>query len=218
MELVWCPPGSFTMGSPKSEEGRGRDEQQHRVTLTQGFWMGKYEVTQRQWESVMRSNPSRVYGADNPVDGVSWDDCQLFVGRINASQKEKVALPTEAQWEYACRAGTEGAYAGRIERMAWYGGNSTEGTHPVGEKDPNAWGLFDMHGNVIEWCSDWYGDYEGDATDPAGPTVGEKRVTRGGAWCNKARFCRSSVRSWYMPSRGIPGLGFRIICLEKMGK
>ncbi|MDO4571257.1 MAG: formylglycine-generating enzyme family protein, partial [Planctomycetia bacterium] len=155
----WCPAGEFMMGSPSGEKGRYNDEKQHRVTLTQGFWMLETQVTQRMWQSVMGNNPSKWKGANLPVEQVSWNDCVKFCEKISELSGLKIQLPTEAQWEYACRAGTMGAYAGNLGSMAWYDSNSGGRTHEVKTKQPNAWGLYDMHGNVWEWCSDWYGEY-----------------------------------------------------------
>ena len=218
MEMVYVAPGSFTMGSPESEDGRFDDETQHRVTLTKGYWLGKYEVTQRQWESVMGENPSRFKGPDRPVENVSWDDCQRFIAKVDAEARRQFGggarLPTEAEWEHACRAGTTGPYggSGNLDDMGWYGGNSGNKTHPVGQKQANDWGFHDMHGNVWEWCNDWYASYGGDTTDPIGPASSDSRVLRGGSWRNLARVCRSAYRS-----RGLPGLrdsycGFRLCC------
>ncbi len=152
--------------------------------------MGKYEVTQEQWEAVMGSNPSRFKANRNPVEQVSWNACQEFVKKLTAVSKEKepFRLPTEAEWEYACRAGSAGKYCfGDAENLmtdyAWHVGNAANTVHPVGEKKPNAWGLYDMHGNVWEWCQDWYGAYaDGEQTDPAGPAAGLHRTLRGGSW------------------------------------
>jgi len=214
LDLVWCPAGNFMMGSPASETSRDNDETQHRVTLTKGFWMGSTEVTQRQWEAVMCSNPSKFKnaGANAPVEQVSWEECQTFVQRINARVTGGgFRLPTEAEWEYACRAGSTGPYAGNLDAMGWYGQNSGYTTHPVGQKQANAWGLYDMHGNVWEWCSDWWGDYPaGSVTDPAGPGSGSNRVIRGGCWINFARSCRSAFRSRDDPGYRFNSLGFRL--------
>ena len=215
MELVYCPPGEFMMGSPTSEEGRYDKETQHRVRLTKGFWLGKYPVTQRQWKSVMGSNPSYFKGDDLPVEMVSWDDCQEFTKKVNAALGCGARLPTEAEWEYACRAGTTGAYGGtgNLDEMGWFWNNSGETTHPVGQKKPNAWGLCDMHGNVCEWCADWDGDYSGDAVDPTGPASGESRVLRGGGWYFNARHCRSANRYGHDPGYRCNGrYGFRLCC------
>ena len=210
----WCPPGKFTMGSPANERGRFDDETQHQVALTRGFWMLETEVTQGMWESAMGNNPSEFKGAKLPVECVSWNGCQEFVEELN---KLKVApsgfnfsLPTEAQWEYACRAGTTTALnSGRnlslwdiacldLGELGWFGcqdeGKAT--TYAVGQKKPNAWGLYDMHGNVWEWCLDWYGGYpSGTVTDPTGAARGSYRVLRGGSWRSLARLCRSANRN-----------------------
>ena len=225
MTFCWCPAGSFLMGSSSSEDKRDSDETQHRVTLTRGFWMGKYEVTQRQWECVTGNKPSYFRGADRPVEKVSWDDCQEFVRKINAEGRLTVSLPTEAQWEYACRAGTTTPYNfgsslngdkancdGNNPYGATVRGRYRGATAPVGSYAPNAWGLCDMHGNVWEWCQDWYGSYTGDATDPTGSASGSRRVYRGGGWYNYAQNCRSAYRLWNEPGNRLNGLGFRLVC------
>jgi formylglycine-generating enzyme required for sulfatase activity len=200
MAMVWCPPGTFTMGSPETEEKRRKDETPHRVTLTEGFWMAKYEVTQKQWRSVMGTNPSRVEGRDEcPMAHLKWSDAQSFCKRA------KLSLPTEAEWEYACRAGTTGPYAGNLDDMGWYALNSGGGYHQVGMKAPNAWGLHDMHGNLCEWCQDGYDSewYEkSPATDPflaSGP-FGQK-VARGGSCDSHPASCRSAFRNPYRVER-----------------
>ena len=206
MRFRLCPPGTFTMG-----EGTGA----YRVTLTRTFWMGETPVTQKQWESVMGKNPSCFKGDDRPVEGVSWEDCQEFIQKVNAKLLDgQVRLPTEAEWEYACRAGTTTPYGGtgNLDEMGWYGGNSGGETHPVGQKKPNAWGLYDMHGNVWEWCADWFGDYpSGSVTDPTGPSSGETRVRRGGSWS------RSASRSG-KPSDSTPAdnQGVRVVLVPEM--
>ena len=204
MEMVWCPPGTFTMGS---DDGDLDERPPHPVTLTKGFWLGKTEVTQAQWKSVMGSNPSSKQGDDNlPVEKVSWLECDAFCKRAG------LQLPTEAQWEYACRAGSTGEYAGtgNLDDMGWYGDNSDGKTHPVGQKRPNAWGLYDMHGNVNEWCADWYGGYpDGSVTDPKGASSGSDRVYRGGDRLYGAGRCRSAHRDYYNPSGSDSLLGFR---------
>jgi len=218
MEMIYVFPSSFTMGSPSSEDGHDDDETQHRVTLTKGYWLGKYEVTQRQWESVMGANPSSFKGRDRPVEQVSWNDCQRFIAKVDAEARRQFGggarLPTEAEWEYACRAGTIGPYGGNgnLDDMGWYDGNSGNGTHPVGQKQANAWGFYDMHGNVWEWCSDWYGSYGGSATDPIGVAAGEFRVLRGGSWLSLARSCRSAHRDRIGPGRRDDNFGFRLCC------
>jgi formylglycine-generating enzyme required for sulfatase activity len=207
------------MGSPSSEEGRYDDEVQHRVTLTQGFWLSDHEVTQAEYQEVMRTNPSYFKGDPNrPVETVTWNDAVLYcdlltareraAGRITAQQAYR--LPTEAEWEYAARAGTTGARHGELDTIAWWSGNSGSGTHPVKKKAPNAWGLHDMLGNVREWCSDWYGDYPtGSVTDPTGPNWGSGRVFRGGSWYFGAGSARSADRFRDDPSLRSFSLGFR---------
>lgn len=201
------------------------------MTLTKGFWLGKYPVTQNQWQSVMGRNPSyfkqsmlsKIFpGAKTreieyelrPVELVSWNDCQEFIRKVNASLSCGACLPTEAEWEYACRAGTSGLYAGAgLDSMGWYSDNSGMKTHSVGRKSPNAWGFYDMHGNVWEWCDDWYGGYpSGSVTDPVGPASGIHRVLRGGCWSNLARFCRSANRFWDRPGYRRRFNGFRLCC------
>ena len=242
MKLVLIPAGTFTMGSPPSEEGFN-DERQHEVTLTQDYYLGAFEVTQAQYEKVMGINPSyfewyevverhpktgRVVNDDSsnhPVEMVSWEDAVEFCDKLSALPEEKRAgrvyrLPTEAEWEYACRAGSKTAYSfGESRRSlgdyAWFDDNSGDKTHPVGKKKPNAWGLYDMHGNVWEWCSDWYDDYpRGNATDPMGPRTDSFRVIRGGSWRIEAAHCRSANRGRYLPSHRYNYYGFRVTCVS----
>ena len=218
MEMIYVAPGSFTMGSSRWERGRDNDEMQHRVTLTKGFWLGKYEVTQRQWKSVMGNNPSHFKGDDLPVENVTWNDCQEFIRKVNASLNCEACLPTEAEWEYACRAGTTGPYAGgSLDSMGWYRNNSGGKTHPVGQKQPNLWGFYDMHGNVWEWCNDWYGAYpSGSVTDPTGSASGGNRgVLRGGRWDSEARGCRSANRLWNSLRSCYWLNGLRLCCSEE---
>ena len=234
MELVWIPAGSFQMGSPTLETNPNDDEYVderpvHTVELD-GFWMGKTEVTQEQYEAVMRKNPSESKGARNPVEKVSWNDAADFcrkltdkVGRASspASAGRTFRLPTEAEWEYACRAGSTTRFCfgdsdGDLGDYAWYN-NSDYGTHPVGEKKPNEWGLYDMHGNVCEWCADWCGHRYADessggpAKNPTGPSSGSDRVIRGGGWFYSARFCRSAHRDRFAPGDASDFLGFRAV-------
>jgi len=219
LRMIWIEPGTFTMGSPSDELGRKEEETQHEVTLTQGYWLGKYEVTQAQYEAVMGTNPSYWEGANLPVDSIIWDDAMEFCAKLTEIERGagrlpegyEYTLPTEAQWEYVCRAGTTTALnSGKnlsdeykcpeMDEVGWYYYNGTRKTHPVGQKLPNAWGLYDMHGNVSEWCLDWYGDYPTTAvTDPTGPVTGEDRVIRSGA-CDYAYHCRSAHRSNGAPS------------------
>jgi formylglycine-generating enzyme required for sulfatase activity len=220
LELVPIRAGEFTMGSPASENGRSDDEgPQTRVTITRAFWLGKTEVTQGQWEALMGSNPSNFTGADRPVEQVSWSDAMKFCRKL--TERERAAgrlpkgytytLPTEAQWEYACRAGTTGDYAGNLDDMGWYRSNSGSTTHPAGQKQPNAWGLYDMHGNVWEYCADWYGSYPGGSvTDPSGPSSWALRGARGGCWFADAGACRSAVRFMLFPDVRYREFGFRV--------
>ncbi len=210
MDMVWCPPGAFIMGSPENEEGRNPNEIEHRVTLTDGFWMSRTEVTQAQWTSVMGSNPSTVPGEDLPVTNVSWNDCQLFC------EKSGLKLSSEAQWEYACRAGTVGAFGGtgQLDEMGWYIDNSENAIHPVGQKKPNAWGLYDMHGNVSEWCEDNPLKYSRQSvTNPVLKGSGTKRVCRGGAFFAKATICRSAD-SLFADCETRGKIGFRPVCFD----
>jgi len=228
LELVWIAPGTFVMGSPASESGREVDETQHRVTLTTGFWMGRYEVTQRQWQQIMGTNPShfKATGPDAPVDQVGWNDCQEFLQKLNAQVPGGgFRLPTEAEWEYACRAGTTTVFhhgdrldssQANFDGRAAYGGGPSGGcrqtTLRVGQFAPNAFGLHDMHGNVWEWCADWYGAYPpDDVTNPQGPSSGNAHILRGGCWRRSAASCRSAARGQApLPNRDFD-LGFRLV-------
>lgn len=215
LEMVEIQAGVFLMGDEN-------EKPQHKVRITKPFYMGKYLVTQEQWEAVRHSNPSCFKGPKNPVEQVTWEECQVFLDKLNAKTGEhrsKFTLPTEAQWEYACRAGSTTRYCfGNDESgfgdYAWYKDNSREMTHPVGEKKPNVWGLYDMHGNVWEWCQDLYDDgyyVDSPTDDPAGPTAGSRRVMRGGAWSVEARECRSAGRNYFLPGFGCASLGFRVV-------
>ena len=217
--FVWIEPGTFVMGSPRGEPERYSDEVQHTVTLTQGFWLSDHEVTQAEYQAVMGSNPSRFRGDTLPVETVSWDDAVLYcqnltereraAGRITAQQAYR--LPTESEWEYAARAGTTGARHGELDAIAWYSGNSGGQTRPVKQKQPNAWGLHDMLGNVWEWCEDWYWAYPtGSVTDPTGPGSGSLRVRRGGSWIlDGGGVARSADRNGSVPGDRYSHLGFR---------
>jgi len=225
-KMVYIPPCTFLMGSPSSEKDRDGDETQHKVTLTKGFYLGETEVIQGQWRAVMGHNPARFQdcGDDCPVEQVSWEDCQEFIKRLNQKEgTDKYRLPTEAEWEYACRAGSTSAFAngditetgcGRepnLHKMGWYCGNADNKTHPVAKKDPNNWGLYDMHGNVWEWCQDWSGDYHsGHVTDPEGLSMRSRRVHRGGSWYLRAGACRSANRHSNSPGFRCRRLGFRL--------
>jgi formylglycine-generating enzyme required for sulfatase activity len=215
------PGGRFTMGDANG----GGDETPHPVTLTQPFEFGVYEVTQEQYEAVMGTNPSRYKGPQNPVDNVSWDEAVEFYRKLSAMPAEKKSgyvyrLPTEAEWEYACRAGTTTAYsfgdsASELDDYAWYKENSGKTTHSVGGKKPNAWGLYDMHGNVWELCQDWYGvsSFRGGwVIDPTGAASGSGRVYRGGGWRFISSFhCRSANRRRFTPGNRSSSLGFRVL-------
>ena len=227
MKFVWIPPGAFTMGSSKEEKGRQPfkpDETPHKVTLTKGFYMGVYTVTQEEWKTVMGNNPSHFKGEKNlPVERVSWDDCQEFIQNLREKDKRPYRLPTEAEWEYCCRAGTTTPFhfGETISTdQANYNGNYIYGdgkkgvyrkkTTPVGSFPANAWGLYDMHGNVWQWCQDWYGDYpQKDVVDPQGGEKGQFRVHRGGSWLYYP--CRSAYRGWNEPDyRGGIFCGLRV--------
>ena len=239
MKLVLIPKGTFLMGSPPSERG-SEDERQHKVTITKDYYLSAFEVTQAQYEKVMGKNPSHFQGdrvaerhpetgrvvrdvdsANHPVDSVSYDDAVEFCKKLSELPDEKKVgrvyrLPTEAEWEYACRAGSKtalsiGESAKFLGDYAWFDANCKKQTHPVGEKKPNTWGLYDMRGNVWEWCSDWYGEYpKGAVNNPIGPEQGSIRVFRGGSWFNLPAICRSAIRDGNTPSIRFDGLGFRV--------
>jgi sulfatase modifying factor 1 len=215
--MRWISPGTFTMGSPPGEAHRLDVESPHQVTLTRGFWLGDSACTQAMWQGVMGSNPAHFTGdPQRPVEQVSWEDVQLFMARFNGVVAGGgFGLPSEAQREFACRAGTTGPFAGpALDAIAWHKGNSGQQTHAVKQKTPNAWGLYDMHGNVWEWCADIYAPYPLAAvTDPTGPPSGSVRVFRGGSWHYEGWGCRSANRSWDKPEfRGFV-LGFRL-CVQ----
>ncbi len=220
MEMIWCPPGSFQMGSAGEEPGRSSDERLHHVTLSHGFFLAKTEVTQGQWLQLMKTNPSLFHWDGRlPVDRVSWNGASVFCRTLTELERETgtlpedwvYSLPTEAQWEYACRAGISAPFSGpALPELGWYIGNAWFHTHPVGLKQPNRWGFHDMHGNVYEWCQDWDGDYEnGDAVDPSGVRAFSDRVSRGGSWGINAGCCRSAYRFRGMPESRDFNLGFR---------
>ncbi len=210
IEFVRVPEGQFLMGEKV---------QSHKVTITKPFMLGRYPVTQIQWEAVMGINPSRFKGdGDLPVGRVPWDGAQNFIRRLNAMAGENAyRLPTEAEWEYACRAGTTTKYSfggdpANLGTYAWYGANASGVTHIVGQKLPNAWGLYDMHGNVWEWCNDWYGEYSSSsANDPEGPSEGSYRVLRGGGFYSDGSYCRSADRYYFYPDGSLYSSGFRVV-------
>ncbi len=212
MKFAWIPPGTFLMGGNAVE-----DNPQHRVTISKGFWMGIFPVTQAQWQAVMGYNPSHFPGPDRPVETVSWDDCQEFCQKLAELTVKPIRLPTEAEWEYACRAGTTSEYFSgngedALRKVGWYSPNNKEQTHLVGEtKVANAWGLFDVHGNVWEWCQDYYGQLTSDNTnDPFNLKNGDARVFRGGSWCSDAANCRAAFRNGHAPSRRFGNVGLRV--------
>ena len=231
MELVLIPAGEFMMGSPASEAKRQKDETQHRVRITKPFYMGKYEVTQAQHQAVMGANPSKFKGASNPVEMVSWNNATEFCRKLSQRTGQQVRLPTEAEWEYACRAGTttpfhygnslsstQANFNGRYPYGGAAKGDYRGKTMPVGSFQPNAWSLYDMHGNVWEWCADWYENYGGAATDPTGPANGGYRVLRGGGWNNNGYSCRSASRYWNDPSNRNLNYGFRVVVPPSPGR
>jgi formylglycine-generating enzyme required for sulfatase activity len=219
IKLALIASGKFMMGSPDGEKGRSADEgPQREVTITKPFYMGATEVTQAQYEAVMGKNPSSFKGPQNPVDSVSWEDAVDFCKKLSEKTGKKVRLPTEAEWEYACRAGTKTRFSFGDDDTglcdyAWYTANSESKTHSVGEKKPNAWGLYDMHGNVWEWCSDYGAHSYANAknVDPQGPASGSTRVLRGGRWRSTPRFCWSAFRFRYDPGVRSSYYGFRVV-------
>jgi formylglycine-generating enzyme required for sulfatase activity len=217
LEMVLIPAGTFMMGSPESEEDRYSNETQHKVTLTKPFYLGKFTITQEQWKLLMRKSPggwSLPKGDHLPITYLSWVDCQEFIKKLNASTKGGYRLPTEAEWEYACRAGTKTMYSFGDEitpNNANY--DDSDKGKPVtgGSYKPNAFGLYDMHGNVWEWCEEWFGDYPtGEVTDPQGPPIGESRILRGGSFDFSGSFARSAMRSNLKQGGRIQGGGFRL--------
>jgi formylglycine-generating enzyme required for sulfatase activity len=228
IKLVLIPNGTFMMGSPIEEEGRYDNEVQHKVTISRDYYLGATEVTQGQYEKVMGTNPSKfqkqvILNKDSsmyPVEKVSWEDAVSFCKRLSELPDEKTAgrvyrVPTEAEWEYACRAESEtsfhfGGSSKLSDDFAWFG-NSNKQTHPVGQKKPNAWGLYDMHGNVFEWCGDWFNEYpKGAVSDPTGPKEGVLRVFRGGSWQFGAASGRSATRFYTGPLGRGDWIGFRV--------
>ncbi|PPD23601.1 MAG: Sulphatase-modifying factor protein [Methylobacter sp.] len=221
----WIEPGTFLMGSPEHEPERNKDETQHTVTLSKGFWLADCTVTQALWQAAMGTNPSEFQGEGRPVDRVSWNDAQAFIDTLNGLKPAlKLCLPTEAQWEYACRAGiqTPFSFGEQIDSsLVNFDGNNPyingkrseyrKQTVAVKSLPPNAWGLYEMHGNVWEWCRDWHGGYPTESvTDPQGPEAGVNRVLRGGSWIFNGRHARSAYRSHYEPDYRYYDFGFRL--------
>jgi sulfatase modifying factor 1 len=223
MRFVWVSPGSFMMGSSREEKQRSDYECQHPVPLTKGFYMGVYTVTQEQWQAVMGNNPSLFKCATLPVEQVSWEDCQTFCAKMQAMEHKAFRLPFESEWEYCCRAGTttrfyfgdmiatdQANFNGQLDAHGRQG-VYREKTTPAGNFPANAWGLADMHGNVWQWCQDWYGDYPQFAVvDPQGPSTGDFRVLRGGSWSATPDLCRAASRTGSTPDHRSVIVGFRV--------
>ena len=221
-DFRWIEPGTFTMGSPKNEPGRYNHETQYEVTLTEGFWLAETTVTQALWKVVMGDDPSYFNGVSRPVEKVSWDDAQRFIAKMNGMNPElKMCLPSEAQWEYCCRAGTSTMfYFGgmndlNLERVnysgKWDNYDVKGGTKTVKSYAPNDWGLYEMHGNVWEWCQDWFGTYPAQPiVDPQGAETGSSCVLRGGSWLSYGGGCRSAYRNSNDPGARYRHFGFRL--------
>jgi formylglycine-generating enzyme required for sulfatase activity len=224
--LVKIPSGKFSMGTDQVHTAQGNwtndvERPVHEVTISKDFWMGRFPVTQRQWQEVMGDNPSyfRNAGPDAPVEQVNWNQVQAFLAKLNSSQSRwKVRLPTEAEWEYAARAGTKGETYGPLDQIAWYRANNSRTTHPVGQKLPNAFGLYDMLGNVWQWCEDWFGPYPSTpAVDPQGPADGERRITRGGCFYSDPVHERASRRNRDLVEHSSRSIGFRVVAIPAKG-
>jgi formylglycine-generating enzyme required for sulfatase activity len=223
VELVLIPAGSFRMGGDKKlEQAEDHETPRHIVKISKTFYMGKYEVTQSQWSEIMNNNPSEFKDDIRPVERVSWNDVQEFIQKLNNKEETiKYSLPTEAEWEYAARADTESTYcfSGDIQilsQYAWYRKNSAGKTHPIGQLKPNAWGLYDVHGNVHEWCQDWFDrNYysQSPSNSPLGPSSGLAKVSRGGDWGSEDWYCRCASRSLSSPNRRSNRLGFRLVSM-----
>ena len=229
IKMNWVAAGRFQMGSPASEAGRSTDEgPQTEVTISRGFWLGTHTVTQEEWRAVaadgsgLNAEPGYFRGDRLPVEQVSWNDCEQWLRELNTLEEARLPhgfqyrFPTEAEWEFVCRAGTSTRFHSgngeeQLDEFAWCSGNSRSQTHVVGEKKPNAWGFHDMHGNVWEWCADWYGPFPGGSvTDPRGALFGTNRVFRGGSWGVAASRCRSAYRVWNKPGYRDYTVGFRV--------
>ncbi|MTI39850.1 formylglycine-generating enzyme family protein [Fulvivirga lutimaris] len=213
--MIYVPIGNFTMGSPESELERNAErEKQHKVTITKGFWLAETEFTQAQWEKIMGNNPSLNKAWNHPVDQVSYNDVQSLLTKINKEGKS-FRLPTEAEWEYACRAGSDKAYVQPIDDMVWHIGNSGGQLHPVATKKPNGWGLYDMQGNILEWCSDWFiEDNTNESTNPKGPKSGTHKVQRGGQFTGRTKHTRAADRQRGLPDDSDFYVGFRLAADE----
>jgi formylglycine-generating enzyme required for sulfatase activity len=221
LELVLLPAGTFLMGGdPVAEQADENETPRHPVTFASPFYMGRFTVTQAQWEAVMGTNPSGFPGRDRPVESVSHGEAGGFIQRLNRLEGTRAyRLPTEAEWEYAARAGSTAAYGfgsatARLGAFAWYARNAGQATHPVGQLAPNAWGLHDLHGNVHEWCADWFDRNYYSASPsrhPPGPRTGLARALRGGDWGSEDWYCRCASRSLSSPERRSPRVGFRVV-------
>ena len=221
IEFVLIPSGSFRMGGDKKlEQAEDHETPRHLVKFSQAFFIGKYEVTQAQWSAIMDNNPSEFKDDTRPVERVSWKDVQAFILKLNTKEETNTyRLPTEAEWEYTARAGSESSYTfgsdtSILSQYAWYRNNSGGETHPVGQLNPNAWGLYDMHGNVHEWCQDWFDRKyysQSPSNTPSGPSTGLAKVLRGGDWGSEDWYCRCASRSLSLPDRCSNRLGFRLI-------
>ena len=221
IDMVRVESGTFTMGATPEMKGSWDDEKPtHQVTLTNDYYIGKYEVTQALWKAVMGNNPSNFKGDNLPVEQVSWDDCQEFLSKLNSITSKKFRLPTEAEWEFAARGGNKSRgyqYSGsnNISDVAWYDSNSGNKTHAVGSKQANELGIYDMSGNVLEWCQDSYGNYSSSSqTNPTGANGEYSRVRRGGCWCYGARGSHSSCRGYHRPDFRLSNLGLRLVLSE----
>jgi formylglycine-generating enzyme required for sulfatase activity len=221
MILIKIPSGSFVMGGDEiSEQADEMERPRHRVTINRPFYIGRYPVTQQEWISVMQTNPSHFMGDQHPVEQVSYQDVHIFIKKLNQLEKTKAyRLPYEAEWEYAARAGSQTTYcfgdnSSQLAKYAWFRNNSGKKTHPVGQLAPNPWGLFDVHGNVHEWCEDWFDKkyYSvSTKTNPTGPKKGLAKSLRGGDWGSEDWHCRSASRSLGSPDRRGNRLGFRLL-------
>ncbi len=224
IKFVRIPKGTFLMGSDSTEEGRQKDEGPvHEVTISRDYYIGQFEVTQLQWKTIMEENPSVFHSYpesdDHPVERVTWEDIQIFITKLNAFNIGRFRLPTEAEWEYACRAGTQTRYAfgdapkyWELIQYAWFNSRSEGRSWPLGTKRSNPWGIYDMHGSVWEWCADWYGPYgEDPEIDPTGPKEGENKIIRGGSWFNEPEALRSANRHRQLPDSKHTNNGFRLV-------
>jgi formylglycine-generating enzyme required for sulfatase activity len=218
LEMISVPGGSFKMGSP-DEVGNDNERPQH-IVIAPDFYIGKYQITQAQWEAVMDKNHSSFKGDSTlPAENILWSDAKKFCEKISQMTGKAYRLPSEAEWEYACRAGTTGDYAGDLDAMVWYSNNSGGKTHPVGQKRPNAIGLYDMHGNVWEWCEDvWHANYKGAPANGSPRLSGNSsfRVLRGGSWNNHSDYCRSASRNYVLaPNTRHSNIGIRVVAVAR---